>query len=264
MKGDHYLEISPYRPDPIDLVKTMKKTFAVFLFLSCSSPFFNFAQSFPPGIKPKKIALTFDACMTRGMVGRLEKGLDKSLYDASIIQFLHQEKISATIFITGLWAEKYPSAVKEIASDTLFEIGNHSFSHRGFIQNCFSLPYLPDSEKGNDILKTQEVLTKLSGKRPGLFRFPGGCYTQEDQKLVRNLGLKVVGWTFPSGDAFNYDTKAVIQYVLSNAKSDAVIVFHLSGGRYAPRTAEILKAIIPELKKQGYEFSKVSALGRYR
>ncbi len=246
------------------LTFTMKKTFALVLLLSCCISFFSFAQSLPLIGKPKKIALTFDACMTRGMLSRLESGLEKSLYDPSIVEFLHQQKVPATIFITGIWAEKYPSVVRQIASDSLFEIGNHSYSHRGFVPDCYALPNLPDNEKVNDILKTQEILMQLSGKKPVLFRFPGGCYTSADTKLVKSLGLKVVGWSFPSGDAFNYDSKSVIQYVLSNAKADAVIVFHLSGGRYAPKTAEIIKAIIPSLRKQGFEFSKVSGLSRYR
>jgi len=249
----------------VQLQKLSMRKIAITIALIVGSGIIN-GSAQPMQVKSgsKKIALTFDACMTRGMLERLEKGLDKSLYDPSIIEYLHHERIAATLFISGLWAEKYSSAVKDFASDTLFEIGNHSYGHKGFVPNCYSLPNLPNNDKRNDILKTQEVLTNLSGRKPRLFRFPGGCYSPSDLLLVKNMGLKVVGWTFPSGDAFNYDSKAVIQYVLSNAKSDAIIVFHLSGGRYAPRTAEIIKAIIPLLRKQGYEFSRVSDLPRYK
>ncbi len=215
------------------------------------------------GIKAnKKIALTFDACMTTGMLKRVNNGKDNDLYNKAIIEYLHQEKVPATIFITGLWAEKYPEFVKEIAGDPLFEIGNHSYSHRSFTEDCYSLPVLPVGEKESDILKTQEILTRLTGKTPKLFRFPGGCFNQTDMNLTKKLGLKVVNWTFASGDAFNPNTEAIVQNVLHNARSGAIVVFHLSGGRYAPKTEEVIKKIIPELKKQGYELWTVSNLGK--
>lgn len=218
------------------------------------------AQALPRAATPKKIALTFDACMTNGMLKRIETGSDKTLYNAAIIEYLHLEKTPATIFITGLWAEKYQDAVKEIAKDPLFEIGNHSYSHRGFVENCYSLPVLPDNGKQEDILKTQDLLLKLTGRKPKLFRFPGGCFNTTDLTLVEKLGLKTVGWTFASGDAFNNNTDAIIQNVLQRAKPGAIVVFHLLGGRYAPKTAEVIKSVVPELRKRGFEFVTVSDL----
>ena len=215
------------------------------------------------GIKAnKKIALTFDACMTTGMLKRVNSGKDKDLFNRAIIVYLRLEKVPATFFITGLWAEKYPELVKEIACDSLFEIGNHSYSHRAFTEDCYSLPVLPVGEKESDIFKTQEILTKLTGKTPQLFRFPGGCYNPTDLNLTKKMGLRIVGWTFASGDAFNPNTEAIVQNVLHNARTGAIVVFHLSGGRYAPKTEEVIKRIIPELKKQGYEFRTVSNLVR--
>ncbi len=213
-------------------------------------------------IKKKQIALTFDADMTKGMLKRLETGSDKSIYDARIINILRQEHVAATLFITGLWAEKYSSVVKDIASDSLFEIGNHSYSHRGFTKTCYKLVPIPEKEKENDLQKAQDILDKLSGQKPTLFRFPGGCANPSDIKLAEHLNLQVINWTLASGDAFNYNTASIVNNVLKNAKDGSVIVFHLSGGRYAPKTADALKIIIPELKKRGYEFVTVSNLGK--
>ena len=218
------------------------------------------SQVLSKAVTSKKICLTFDACMTTGMLKKLESGSEKPLYNEAIIEYLHQEKIPATIFISGLWAEKYPEAVKTIASDPLFEIGNHSYSHRAFTDDCYSLPTLPQNEKRDDIRKTQDVLTQLSGRKPSLFRFPGGCYHAEDLTMVSDARLKVVGWTFASGDAFNPNAEAIIENVLRLIKPGAIVVFHLAGNRYAPKTAEVIKAVIPELKKRGYEFVTVSTL----
>jgi len=222
------------------------------------------AQPVMPNDKSKKIALTFDACMTTGMLKRIASGSDQQLYNTEIVEFLKQEKIQATIFIAGLWAEKYPEVVKALAADPLFEIGNHSYSHRAFTDSCFSLPVLPQNEKERDLRMSQEILTRLTGKTPVFFRFPGGCANAADHLLVRKMGLRVVRWNFASGDAFNSNTEAIVQNVLNLARSGSIVVFHLLGGRYAPKSAEALRIIVPELRKRGFEFVKISALPQYK
>jgi len=232
----------------------MKKIIIVLPFLLLSS--------LPLATRAQTVALTFDADMTSGMLKRLESGSDKSFYNAEILYVLKREKVPATIFLSGLWAEKYPQAVKDMADDSLFEIGNHSYSHRGFTKNCYSLPSLPDQQKRADLIKAQKVITKLSGRTPTLFRFPGGCYSTNDAKLVDSFNLEVIGWTLASGDAFNNNTQAIVKNVLQKATDGSIIVFHLSGGRYAPKTADALKIIILELKKRGYKFVTVSNLAK--
>lgn len=222
------------------------------------------AQVLPFHSPEKKIALTFDACMTGGLARKIDKGEEKALYNSELIEYIRLEKIPATIFITGLWAEKYPEEVREIASNPLLEIGNHSYSHRAYTDSCFNLPVLPENQKEADIQKTQEILLELTGSKPALFRFPGGCFRTSDANLVNRHGLKVVGWTFASGDAFNSDTGAVVRNVLQKAKPGAIVVFHLSGGRYAPKTAEVIKEIVPELRKRGFEFVTVSNILKLR
>ena len=78
------------------------------------------AQPVPKTGPAKKIAFTFDACMTTGMLKRIASGADKDLYNSEIITYLRQEKIPTTLFITGLWAEKYPEILKDLAKDPLF------------------------------------------------------------------------------------------------------------------------------------------------
>ncbi len=241
---------------------TMRRFFYIFIFSLFCLIQAKAMQPFLPVPRAKKMALTFDACMTSGMLKKIESGSEPALYNAAIVDFLRSEKIAATFFITGLWAEKYPNVVKALAAEPLFEIGNHSYSHRGFVENCFSLPNLPEKEKAADIRQSQEILFRLTGKKPALFRFPGGCFSPADQALVKTNGLSVVGWSFASGDAFNSNTTAIVENVLEKAKSGAIVVFHLSGGRYAPKSAEVLKIIVPELKKRGFEFVTVSTLLR--
>lgn len=237
--------------------KTMKKIITIITILLLI-PVITQAQS--KQVIHKKIALTFDADMTSGMLARLESGADKSLLNQEIVDILRREKVPATIFLSGLWAEKYQQTVKDLSSDSLFELGNHSYSHRSFTASCYTLPNLPSKLKEADIAQAQKTIFNLTGKTPNLFRFPGGCHAANDLVLLNRLNLQVVGWTLASGDAFNNDAKTIIKNVIKNAKDGSMVVFHLSGGRYAPKTAEALKTIIPELRKMGYEFVTVSSL----
>jgi len=86
----------------------MKKILVIVILLLLSQTFSVEATPVISIEKSKKIALTFDACMTTGMLKRIASGKDQPLYNPAIVAFLKQEKIQATIFITGLWAEKYP------------------------------------------------------------------------------------------------------------------------------------------------------------
>ncbi len=226
---------------------------------SQTEPHLQIQDSLPA--KTVKIALTFDADMTDGMLARLKSGQEKSLYNKEIIEILCQEKAPATFFITGLWAQAYPEAVKDIASDSLFEIGNHSYDHRGFTSGCYGLGTIKNKDKAGDIEKAQAILTELTGSTPRFFRFPGGCHGQADLEIAKKIGLTVIGWDLASGDAFNPNSAGIVKNVLNNAKDGSIIVFHLSGGRYAPKTAEALKAIIPALKAKGVKFVKISDLG---
>jgi len=208
----------------------------------------------------KQIALTFDACMTYGMEKKLKDGRAKSYYNKPVIDELIKEEVPATLFLTGLWAKNYPEVTKSLSQNPLFEIGNHSYSHPAFTTMCFGLPYIKPSDKENEFRLSQEVLTKLTGKTPTLFRFPGGCFGKSDLELAKKYGLNVVGWDLASGDAFNNNAKSIIKRVESRVKPGSIVVMHMNGDIDAPETANALPEIISYLKSEGYTFVKVSQL----
>jgi peptidoglycan/xylan/chitin deacetylase (PgdA/CDA1 family) len=208
----------------------------------------------------KQVALTFDACMTYGMDKSLRSGQVKSYYNQPVIDELTKEKVPATLFLSGLWAKDYPEVTKSLAKNPFFEIGNHSYSHPAFTLGCFGLPYLSSSDKENEIKLSQDILFKLTGKEPKLFRFPGGCYGEGDLKLAKNYGLDVVGWDLASGDAFNDNAESIIKRVESRVQPGSIIVMHMIGDVNAPVTAKALPEIISYLRANGYTFIKVSDL----
>ena len=206
------------------------------------------------------VALTFDADMTYQMLDMLNGGKIPSLFNSAIMNTLHKEHVKATVFLTGLWVKAYPVESKALARDPLIELGNHSYSHPAFTDNCYQLPSIPDSEAADQVDKAQVTIQNVTGIIPKYFRFPGGCFDKTDLETVLRLGLKVVHWDVVAEDVFNYDTASIIYNVLSKTQNGSIIVMHFHGGPFAPKTNDALVKIIPELKRRGFTFVTVTEL----
>ncbi len=208
----------------------------------------------------KRIALTFDAEMTDGMKANLVSGKDKSSYNKRIIDVLNQTQTKATLFLTGLWIELYPDVTKELSNNPLIELGSHSYTDSSYYGFCYGLKQIANTVKIEDIGATEKLLREHAGIDNRLFRFPGGCYTPEDVKLVNEANDIVVHWDVVGADGFNMNTQQIVNNVVDNTQNGSIIVLHMNGAPTAPKTADALPAIISALKAKGFEFVKVSEL----
>lgn len=208
----------------------------------------------------KKIALTFDAEMTDGMKADLVSGKVKRSYDARIFDTLSKTQTKATFFLTGLWIELYPDLTRELSQNPLFELGSHSYTDSSYYGFCFGLKQLANTVKIEDIGATEKLLREHGGIDNRLFRFPGGCYTPDDVRLVNQADDTVVHWDVSGSDGFNANTRQIIHNVVDNAQNGSIIILHLNGAPISPKTAEALPTIISTLKERGYEFVKVNEL----
>jgi peptidoglycan-N-acetylglucosamine deacetylase len=192
----------------------------------------------------KTLALTFDACPSSTHGG----------FEKQIIQTLIDSNISATFFLSGRWVVKHPKETRWLASISLFEIGNHSYSH----------PHMTELSRENvveELTKTQKLIIQTSGVTPKLFRPP---YVEMNNPLLDiadSLGLRVVMYDLASGDPdTNITAQALIHYAISAAKNGSIIVMHVNGRGW--HTAEALPSIIAGLKRRGFRFVKVGELLR--
>lgn len=210
--------------------------------------------------KKREIALTFDADMTSGMEKQLTSGQVKSWYNQAVIEILNSTHTPATLFLTGMWIETYPEVTRQLADNSLFELANHSYSHPGFTPNCYKLRSIENKADKDEIEKTQKLLKDITHKDNRLFRFPGGCFDNEDLKVLYSLNLLPIQWDVASGDAFNTNTEQIVRNVLNRSQNGSIIVFHLHGGPNAPQTAQALPRIIDGLKSKGFTFVQVTQL----
>lgn len=208
----------------------------------------------------KEIALTFDADMTPYMRDMLTSGQVQSYYNEQVIDVLNQTKTKATLFLTGMWIELYPDVAKQLAANSLFELGNHSYSHPSFDGTCFGLGEIPDSEDEHQIEATQQLLQSVAGVKAVVFRFPGGCASKNDIKQVVDDGLVPIQWDDAGDDGFNNNIQSIINNVLNQAQNGSIIVLHMNGYPNDPQTGVALPTIIATLKQRGFSFVTVSEL----
>lgn len=209
----------------------------------------------------KWVALTFDADMTQAMIADLHSGKVRSWYDRAVVNTLRRTHTPGTIFLTGLWTKTYPNAVRSFARDPLFELENHSWDHAAWAGTCYGLPAVRSrARKKAEVLKTAAIIKRVAGVTPRYFRFPGGCLTSADVRLVASLGEQPVQWDVISGDSFLTDPARVEEEVLRQVQPGSIVVMHLVGPARTPATAPAVKYLIPKLRARGYRFVTLERL----
>ena len=197
----------------------------------------------------KVIALTFDACGgPRG--GRV---------DTVLLEFLRQEKIPATLFVSGSWIDAKPAVFKALAADPLFEIENHGLAHKPCSVNgnkAYGIKGTASvAELVDEIEKNGRKIEAVTGGKPKFYR-PGTAYCDEVAvKVAGELGYEVVNYTI-LGDAGATRPKEKIREALLKAGPGAIVILHMNQPR--SQTAAGLKEAIPLLRQKGFRFVKLS------
>ncbi|MCW8118784.1 polysaccharide deacetylase family protein [Streptomyces violaceoruber] len=206
----------------------------------------------------KPVALTFDADMTADQGPRAASG--ERFDNPGLIAALRELKVPATVFMTGRWAEEYPDEARSIGRDPRFEIANHSYSHYAYTDDCYGLPTVPKERMRPDLERAYTAFEKAGVPNPmPYFRFPGGCYDKAALEELSATGVTAVQWDVVSGDAFATDADAVTRQVLDGVRPGSVVVMHCTRSA-APVTEEVVRSVVPELRRRGYRFVKVSEL----
>ncbi|GGV83814.1 hypothetical protein GCM10015535_27580 [Streptomyces gelaticus] len=92
------------------------------------------------------------------------------------------------------------------------------------------------------------------------FRFPG-CYDDASLRALAPEKVTAVQWDVISGDAFATDADAVTAQELEGVRPGSPVVMHCTRSA-APVTDEAVRQVVPELRRHGYRFVKVSDLIR--
>lgn len=138
---------------------------------------------------------------------RIRIGMDL-IYD-----ILEITQKSATFFVVGWMAEKYPEIIREISARG-YEIGSHTHLHQLAFEQDRKTFY-------KDVEKSINTLEDCIGKKVTSFRAPGFSITKENLwafEVLHELGITIDSSVFPVGRAhgglpsYNASTPSIIEY----------------------------------------------------
>ncbi|MCF2663411.1 polysaccharide deacetylase family protein [Oscillibacter valericigenes] len=178
------------------------------------------------------VALTFDDGPRRGTTDRLLEGLK-------------ERGASATFFLVGEEAERYPELVRRMQAEG-HQVGNHTWSH-------VRLEGASTAVIQEEVGKTEELLETLLGGSGYWLRPPYGLITPGTEKLVR---VPMVKWSVDPRDWENKNTDKVVQAILKHVKPNSIILLH---DIYDTSVDAALK-VVDTLEAQGYCFVTVEEL----
>lgn len=192
--------------------------------------------------KARAVAITFDACATRGQ---------NNGFDRAVLRILEREGVPATIFVSGRWVETHPGAMSALTDDAQIEFGNHSYDHP-------HMSRLASREIADEIDRTEAALGRY-GRRSVAFRPPFGDFNDLVMQVVAEHRLPFVTWDVVSGDpSTKTTTSGMVHAVVSRARPGSIIIFHINGRGW--KTAEALPTILRRLRDRGFRFVALSGL----
>jgi peptidoglycan-N-acetylglucosamine deacetylase len=206
---------------------------SVILLLSCRATRYSGPQ--------KQLALTFD------------DGPD-SVYTAKVLRVLKRHQVHATFFLIGTAVEKYPLIVKKI-DDGGHLLGNHSYHHLNFWNlSC-------DQLLQNEILRTEDLIFNLTGKRPRFYRPPFGYILDSCESTLRSGNYIISRWDVDprDWDVKRSSVKSIENYIKEHSGDNCVVLLHCGNGDRS-MTVSVLSRIIRYYKGENYKFVRLDEL----
>lgn len=188
-------------------------------------------------------ALTFDLCPAKAPG-----------FDAALVDYLRQNEIPATFFVSGQWARTHERQLRDILATPFFEVGTHGERH-------LHISRLEGDAKRAEFEGPIRLLKEKYGYEARLYRPPFGEYDPGSLALAKELGQTVVIWDVVSSDP---DERKSAQDILARVRADlrggSIPIFHANGkGKH---TKEVIETIYPEFSAKGLRFTTLGNMLR--
>lgn len=163
-------------------------------------------------------------------------------YTPQILDVLAHHGATATFFVVGHFAERYPLLIQRIAHEG-HTLANHSWDHH-------SLARISRAAFDRSVGRTQDILGPLA--TPCL-RPPYWDLGRSTEEWSNDLGLRLVGWNYTPSDWEQPPAKEIADGLVASTVPGVVLLLHDGGG---PRSATVrgLDMALERLADAGYEF----------
>jgi peptidoglycan-N-acetylglucosamine deacetylase len=176
----------------------------------------------------KRVALTFDDAV-------------HPMYVPLLLDALERGHAKATFFVVGRNVEAYPYFVRDL-DKAGHELANHTFHH-------MRLNNLPDAVIRDELDRTNQIISSITGKSVRFFRPPGGRYSSKVLQIARSLGMTTAFWTDDPGDFNNPGQVVLERRTLRRIRRGGIILLHDN----AQETAPILFEVLNDARAKGFE-----------
>jgi peptidoglycan/xylan/chitin deacetylase (PgdA/CDA1 family) len=173
-----------------------------------------------------------------------------------VLRILERAGHKATFFVVGRKAEAHPDVLREI-HDAGHAIGLHGYGH----DRLYSLK--PPKFVVEDIRRTQEVVERICGVRPQMFRPPLGYMTPRTVVGARQAGVELVAWSVRSIDGLGgADPARVARRVERGLRDGAIVALHDSAERddFEPASVAALPEILEAMARRGLSSVRLDEL----
>jgi len=174
-----------------------------------------------------------------------------SPFTEQVLAILGEYQVPAAFFVCGRNVERDPDLLRRIVAEG-HTVGNHTYSH-------LFVFFKSRRRIAEEIDRTQEILEKVAGRRPRIFRPPYGARWFGLVPTLLDRGMHLVLWS-ATGYDWKKDVPGIVATAMKELKPGAVILLHdgretRSTGQFdRSRTVRALPGIIAGARQRGYTF----------
>lgn len=168
-------------------------------------------------------------------------------YLEELLDILAEEKVAASFFLVGRWAEANPQLVQRIY-DLGHDLGNHGYS------DPHMQDMTPEAIK-DEIIKTNDIVAGLTGFEVKWFSPPYGEKVEKIYQAAAELGMHTVLWSLDTVDWTLPGEDVIVERIVNNLHNGAIVLMHPT-----EQTPGALRRIIASIREQGYQAVTVSEL----
>ena len=165
-------------------------------------------------------------------------------YAVEIAETVKAKGANAIFFVMGQFLESdQAKADLKTISDMGFEIGNHSYSHPDFLEMSYE-------EQAAEIVKTNDAIEAVTGKRPRFLRAPYGQWNEDTAAIAASEGMTMMNWTYGYDWVEEYMDGPALADIMVNSQylgDGANLLMH-----DRPWTSEAIGSIIDGLRAKDF------------
>jgi peptidoglycan/xylan/chitin deacetylase (PgdA/CDA1 family) len=193
----------------------------------------------------KKVALTLDLC----------GGKHGSGFDLNLANFLTQNKITSTLFVSGEWINKNPALFEALTNNPNFDIQNHGFNHKPAFTRERKIYEIAGTnsifELTREIQRNIDLEVAKGENFPNLYRAGTAFYDELAVRVIANMNLKVAGYAISLDEGAKL-TKNQVAANMLKAQAGDILLAHLNHPESGTREGIMASAL--KLKNMGFSF----------